>query len=186
MTSGLAGLVGRGAQITVRFASRLQVGEKATSSSSFNFRSSPPHHSPRVALQPSPVAFRHARPRTPPLRRFSYLVPTAVTSSLPFISILILDRLSPSPMLLRRLPLLPRSPKSTLLTLRTYTMKRSASPVPSTSASPVKKPRKSAATATATAPTVKLEDEVAGKGEWKNWPAPRDQMEEAKKWIKEW
>ncbi|GAA5834373.1 hypothetical protein JCM11251_007972 [Rhodosporidiobolus azoricus] len=54
--------------------------------------------------------------------------------------------------------------------------KRSASPAPS---APTKKVRRSASPASDEA------SEGAGKGKWKDWPAPRSQMEDAKAWIKE-
>ncbi|GAA5987002.1 hypothetical protein JCM11641_004415 [Rhodosporidiobolus odoratus] len=59
--------------------------------------------------------------------------------------------------------------------------KRSASPVTTASPSPKKVKRSASPQATSNG----LEGEVAGKGEWKDWPAPRTQMEEAKEWIKE-
>ncbi|BGP20350.1 hypothetical protein JCM10213_001596 [Rhodosporidiobolus nylandii] len=65
--------------------------------------------------------------------------------------------------------------------------KRASSP-PSP-ASPVKKARRSASPTKADevkpAGGVGMKGEVYGKGEWKDWPAPREQMEEAKRWINE-
>ncbi|GAA5859280.1 hypothetical protein JCM8547_008950 [Rhodosporidiobolus lusitaniae] len=57
--------------------------------------------------------------------------------------------------------------------------------MPKRSASPPSSPAKRARKADPPIAAVKLEDEVYGKKEWKDWPAPRTQMQEAKEWIRE-
>ncbi|GAA5984011.1 hypothetical protein JCM5350_004991 [Sporobolomyces pararoseus] len=60
----------------------------------------------------------------------------------------------------------------------------SSSPPPS-KPSPAKKAKIAAATPTKKAKVEEVADEVLGKGIWKDWPAPRDQMETAKSFILE-
>ncbi|GAA6017875.1 hypothetical protein JCM10207_003484 [Rhodosporidiobolus poonsookiae] len=65
--------------------------------------------------------------------------------------------------------------------------KRASSPAPSLSSSPSKKPRlsRSPSPASTSASQIGLPGEVYGKGQWRDWPAPREQMESAKDFIRE-
>lgn len=52
-----------------------------------------------------------------------------------------------------------------------------------TSSSPAKRTRRSPSPAQN---STTVPQDAAGSGKWKDWPAPRTQMDDAKEWIREW
>lgn len=60
--------------------------------------------------------------------------------------------------------------------------KRSA---PGQSPSPGKKPRTTATKRSPSPSSSSLQD-LAGHGKWRDWPAPQEQMERARSWIRDW
>ncbi|POY73131.1 hypothetical protein BMF94_3824 [Rhodotorula taiwanensis] len=63
--------------------------------------------------------------------------------------------------------------------------KRASSPDAAASSPPAKKPRTAATTNRSHSPPASLPRDKAGYGEWKDWPAPEEQMETAREWIRE-